>query len=241
MTIQEFDYSVTHDDAVACHRKMTLEESVIEIDTSTVAGSKDGISKKPNEDTFSVIKTPDSILAAVFDGCSSQKSIASLKDQTGAHFASHFLKQEFEKIENIESPEQIIRLLNKKLLAKSMQFEESTLSDVHTLPASTATVVQLDLKDKKLRISHVGDTFCILQFTDSHTEFVTIDRNRKYDNEILALVKKIAFEKHITPREARKDERIKKAVIDMFQDSYNRSDGTGQGIINGDPNVEKYI
>ena len=78
----------------------------------------------------------------------------------------------------------------------------------------------------------MGDTFCIIQFVDNNTEFVTIDRNRDYDNKTLTLVKKIATEKHITPKEARKDERIKQAVIDMSQDSHNRPDGTGQGIIN---------
>lgn len=241
MTIKNFIYPINLDDNIVRRGELFINKFSIKIDAGTTAGSKDGISKKPNEDTFSVIKEKKLIFAAVFDCCSSQKPITSLKDETGAHFASHFLKSIFEKISGETSTAEIIRLLNKKLLERTMQFEGATLDDVHTLPASTATIIQIDPKERKLNISHLGDTFCILQFIDNHTEFVTIDRNRKYDEERFALIRKIAKEKNITPREARKDERVGKAIRDMFQESYNKADGSGQGLINGSPNAEQYI
>ncbi|HWY79378.1 MAG TPA: PP2C family serine/threonine-protein phosphatase [Candidatus Sulfotelmatobacter sp.] len=241
MIIEEFNSTTDLDDAIICYRKLAINGVSFEIDACTTAGSKDGISRKPNEDTFSVIRIKNLIIAAVFDGCSSQRQILSLKDETGAHFASHYLKSQFEKITEDISTTQIIRQLNQELLKRSMQFEGATLDDVHTLPASTATQAQINIHEDILNISHVGDTFCILQFVDNHMEFVTIDRNRKYDEERFALIKRIAKEKHITPREARKDERVGKAIHDMFQESYNKADGGGQGVINGDPNAEQYF
>lgn len=241
MIVQKFDYSKELDSKIYCFGKLVINKVAITIDACTIAGSKDGISEKPNEDCFSVIKINNSLITAVFDGCSSQKPIAFLKDQTGARFASHFLKKTLEETDESELPNKLIRFLNNQLLSRTAVLKGTTLNDVHTLPASTATIVQVDLKEKKLRISHVGDTFCILKFTDNHTEFVTIDRNRQYDNEIFNLIKKIASEKSITPKEARKEELVKKAILDMFQDSYNKLNGTGQGVLNGDPNVEKYI
>ena len=126
-------------------------------------------------------------------------------------------------------------------MAKSLEFDRATLSDTHTLPASTATIVQIDPKEEKINLSHVGDSFCIVFYKDKHSEFVTVDKNKAYDDQILELMKQIAKEKKITPREARQDEKVKQALLNMFQDSHNKSDGAGQGLLNGDPNVEQYI
>jgi serine/threonine protein phosphatase PrpC len=237
MTLQQFYYSTDSDNDIYRSGKIVVNGITFTIDAGTVAGSKE----KPNEDTFSIKKVNDSIIAGVFDGVSSQKPIVSLGEQTGARFASHFLKAMFEEQKSTESLKEIIRDLNKKLLEKSLQFEGATLSDVHTLPVSTGTIVLLDPQEGKVSIGHVGDTFCMVQFLDNHTEFVTIDRNRKYDNERFALIKKIAKENHITPREARDDTRVLRAILDGFQASFNTPNGTGQGAINGDPHMEKYI
>lgn len=241
MRTQNFDYLLANDQDVYLNSQLSLKEMNLNVSACTVAGSKDGINRKPNEDTFSIIHRADSLLSAVFDGSSSQKPISALKDETGARFASHFLKTQFEKRENDLQPNIIIRNLNNALFEKVMSFPGTTLDDVHTLPASTATIIQIDPKKNLLNISHVGDTFCILQLNDGQTKYVTIDRNRMFDDDTLAILRKISKEKHITPREARKDERIKQAVMKMFQDTYNKPDGTGQGIINGDPHVERYI
>ena len=207
-----------------------------------MAGRRDFDSpQKPNEDAFSIVVLNNTLIAALFDGTSSLKPIASLGNETGAHVASHFLKNAFENNVKGQSPKRIIRELNKLLLEKSLKFDGATLLDTHTLPASTVTIVQIDPARETINVSHVGDSFCIVFYKDGHSEFVTTDKNRLYDNQIFGLMKQIAEEKHITPREARQDERVKQALLDMFQDSHNRADGTGQGLINGDPNAEKYI
>src|SRR5216684_8099096 len=63
--------------------------------TSTGRSNADS-PQKPNEDTLSVSIINDNLVAAIFDGCTSLKPITSLKDRTGARFASHFLKSALE-------------------------------------------------------------------------------------------------------------------------------------------------
>ncbi len=241
MVIKDFQYDTNNDQKVFCHAKINLKDINLEVQACSFSGSKDGKTRKPNEDALSLLNLNDSIIAAVFDGSSSLKPIKSLKDQTGARFASHFLKETLEKGNKEFKVKEILRALNKKLLLKTLTFEGASLNDIHTLPASTATLVQLFPNSKLLQISHVGDSFCMIVFKDGHSEFVTIDRNKKYDDEILHKMKRISDEKHISPRKARQDPKIVQALIDMFQDSFNKPDGTGQGLITGDPNAVQYF
>lgn len=241
MLLSEFQYPIEQDQKIFRDANIKLKSNFFTIQACTVSGSKDGKVRKPNEDAFSLLTLNQTLLAAVFDGSSSLKPIKSLKDQTGARFASHYLKNTLEKENENISIKKIIRSLNKKLLSRTLEFEGASLKDANTLPASTVTLVQVAPDQNAINISHVGDSFCIVLFADQHTEFITVDRNKKYDDEILQQMRKIAIEKHISPRDARKDEIIEQALIDMFQDSFNKPNGTGQGIIDGDPNVEQYI
>src|SRR3989442_5771659 len=178
-------YSLEEDKEVFLKTKYTFakdNEHTICISTCTVAGSKES-----NEDAFSVIELDNSLVAAVFDGTSSLKPIQVLKDQTGARFASHFLKNELERGKSGPTINTMIRNLNKALLQKSMQFEDTVSKDIHTLPASTATLMQIIPDKDTIHLSHIGDSFCIVFFTDAHSEFMTIDRNRDYDNKMFEL------------------------------------------------------
>jgi serine/threonine protein phosphatase PrpC len=239
-----FDYISQNDTEVYRTLNSTIGEKntiAITIDAGTISGRKlPGSDPKPNEDAFSINLIDNTLLAAVLDGASSQKPIAALKDQTGARFASHFLRN-FIQSSSESDVGKLLRQANRFLLEQTLQFEGATLSDVHTLPASTATIIKIDPDSDMLHLGHVGDTFCMLLYKDGHTELKTLDRNQPYDEKLLGEMKAIAIESHITPREAKQDPRVRQAVIDMFQDSFNRPDGTGQGIVNGDPQVEQYI
>ena len=241
MNDRSIEYSLENDSEVFIHESFSFGSNKVQVDACTVSGSKDGVTKKPNEDSFSIFQRDTILLAAVFDGASSQKPIAALGDLSGARFASHFLKTTLESHDLGERPEDIVRNLNKELLLKISEFPGANLDDVHTLPASTATIVQFDFENNSLNISHVGDTFCLLIGSTGQPSLVTIDKNKKYDDDIYNLVRSIAKEQGISPREAKEDERVKRAIADMFQDTFNKPDGTGQGIINGDPKVEQYI
>lgn len=214
----------------------------LKISAGTVAGRKISTDpQKPNEDAFSVIEQNGMVIAAVFDGTSSLKPIAALEDQTGARFASHFLKEQFEKGIHGSSPKEILRNLNKVLLAATLGFDGTSLDDTHTLPASTATIVQIDFIAKQVNISHVGDSFCIIYDKNENPRFVTIDKNREHDTTTLDLAKKVSEEKGISPREARQEEVVKQALLAKYQETHNRPDGTGQGVLNGDPAAVQYF
>lgn len=240
MMLQRFTYPVTDDQDIYRRMNVSILNKAIFIIACTIAGSKDGINRKPNEDSFSILKNDKRITIAVFDGSSSQKPIPSLTE-SGARFASHFLKTEFETEKHGEEVDQIFRNINKTLLKRNLEFPGATLKDINSMPASTATLAQIDFSRNVFKVSHVGDTFCMILFKDGHGELITIDKNKKYDDEILQKMGKVAVDRNITPREARKDPLVSQLVAEMFQKTHNKPDGTGQGIMNGDPNVKKYI
>lgn len=238
----DFRYSVDDDTSVYKQGKIyTAGRSVIVL-ACTLQGSQDGITKKPNEDAFSISIEGGTIHAAVFDGCTSQAPIDWLKDQTGARFASHFLKHHYEsQVMGRTQPVQILTKLNNLLREESMSQQRAPFLDIHTLPATTATIIALDVETRSLKLSHVGDSFCILYYSNGASQLITIDRNEAYDKVILDKIYRLAKAKHVTPRQARQDPSIAVAIRDIRQSTHNRSDGTGQGILNGDPQAEQYF
>lgn len=235
-------YSPNNDNRFFESMQYKLGDYNFQISATTLSGKNDvNLPLKPNEDAFSIKILNNTLIAVLFDGTTSLKPIASLKDQTGARFASHFLKSAFESEIKEHTPKKIIRELNQLLLKRSLQFDGASLSDTHTLPASTMTIVQIDPQSETINLSHVGDSFCVVYYKNGDSKFMTVDVNRNYDSQILGLIGQIAKEKHSTPRAAREDEKVKQALLDMFQDSHNKADGTGQGLINGDPNAKQYI
>jgi serine/threonine protein phosphatase PrpC len=236
-----FLYDPEDDGDVSRKARLSFGDKIISVSAATLQGSKDGKTRKPNEDAFSVVSNNRRLFVAVFDGCSSQKSIDWLTDRTGARFASHFLKEQFEVLGPSLDPSGLLQKLNALLYRESASHQGASTQDVHSLPATTATIAVLDYDDNTLHVCHLGDTFCLVFYVDGSSKLVTIDKNERYDSEVFAQIAKIAKQKHITPREARHDLSINQAVKDMFQKTHNAPDGTGQGVINGDPVAEKYM
>lgn len=239
--ITALNYDISSDQNVFKKANIDLGKTILTLETCTYAGSRDGHNPKPNEDAYSVLVSDKGLFAAVFDGSSSLKPIESLKNETGARFASHFLKLFLEGIKSDFHPIEVLTMLRKGLLEKVMTFKGTSLEDIHTLPASTATLAEVILDDDTLTISHVGDSFCLVLYENEETKMITIDRNKIYDDRILGRMKKIATERKITVREARKDPRIELDLLNMYQQSHNTPDGTGQGIMNGDASAEQYF
>jgi len=96
-------YSSDNDQKFFGSIKYKLVNYNFQISASTLAGRRDFDSpQKPNEDAFSIVVLNNTLIAALFDGTSSLKPIASLGNETGAHVASHFLKNAFEN--NVKGP-----------------------------------------------------------------------------------------------------------------------------------------
>ena len=238
---ESLNYPVQDDSRIYRSANFELDTSLhVLVEAVTIAGRKlPDSNQKPNEDAFSVQKTGETLLAAVFDGCSSQKQIEALGDESGARFASHYLKDYIYNHSTLDT-RMLLLQANESLFEKSLALG-AELSDVHTLPATTATALSIDATTHQLHLAHVGDTFCMILFSDGHTTLETVDRNRPYDEKIFIQIRELAKKRDISPREAKQDPTIKQAVMAMFQDSYNRPDGTGQGILNGDPKMKRYL
>lgn len=241
MVVQNFNYSNQDDQEIFIQAVISIGNKSLTVSACTSAGSKDGVIRKKNEDAFSVLEIDKNLVLAVFDGSSSQKPILTLGDVSGARFASHFLRSEFEKNESESNPRKILSNLNRTLWKKVSMFKGTSLEDVLTLPATTATIGRIDVKNNRLDISDIGDSFCILEFKSGELKCVTIDRNKMFDDKYLELLKQISVENQITPREARADDRCRQKIIKMYQDTYNKPDGSGQGIVNGNPDAELYM
>lgn len=200
-----------------------------------------GSSQKPNEDAFSSTTYGSVFMAGIFDGVTSLKPIKALGTQSGARFASHFLKETLVEYVAVTNCEEIVRELNNRLGKKCLGFEGVALEDTHTLPASTATIARVDLASGLLSFGHIGDSIGTVFYKDGSSAIFTDDRNKAFDEKIYGLIKVIAKEKDISFREARDDERIHQALMAMFTRRNNAPDGKGSGLINGDPHAGLYI
>jgi len=230
-------YSDNSDQQLYSQTKIQFQKNTIKLFAATIAGSPE----KPNEDAFAAVYDNNVLFAAVFDGTTSLKPIQALKDQTGARFASHFLKNTFSKTKSTASPNELLSKLNKELLQTTNKFESASIEDTHTLPSSTGTIIKIDVLKNTFSFAHVGDSYGIAYYADGSSIVFTDDKNSKFDEKMFSLIAQIAKEKGISPRKARDDKQVKEALITMFIERNNNPNGRGCGVINGDPQVEQYI
>ena len=244
----ELAYNTEFDDVVARSTAIELGGQLFYLSGGTLAGRKQpDIDQKPNEDIFTALSEEsdavDDPMLAVFvaDGASSQKPIPELGATSGARYASHTLKEMFEHTDVIEEPQLMLSGLNAALRSDLERFSSVDYDDLNSLPTATGTIGRFNPATGRLDIGHVGDSFAMAQYEDDTTTLLTNNLHKQYDQAVLRLMKQIVEERNITPREARKDPRISEAIMNMFQDTRNRPDGTGEGMINGDPNMDQYI
>lgn len=236
----EFEYSGIVDQEFYASSDISVGKEgsrKIQLLAGTIAGNRE----KPNEDALAVNILDGTLFVGVFDGTSSQKPIPALGEQSGARFASHFLKDNFYLVPEEHTAKDLLLSLNQHLLAASQAFKGTSIADTHTLPASTGTIIKIDSDNDLIELAHVGDSYCIIFYEDGHSDVVTNDRNQVFDGRMFALIGKIAKERHITPREARQTNEVKEALIKMFIERNNNPNGKGSGLINGDPSVGIYI
>jgi len=229
-------YSDTSDQELYLETTIPFKKTNIKIIAATTAGAL----KKPNEDTFAVTSEDDILLAGIFDGTTSFP-IPALGEISSARYASHFIKKQFSAVTKTLSPEKILLNINEKLWETIKKMNGVTLADTLTLPASTATVIKIDANKSLLSFAHIGDAFGIVYFEDGHSEIFTDDKNKRFDEEMFTLIRKIAKENDLTNREARQDKRVNQGLGEMYYKRNNNTEGKGSGLINGDPHLELYI
>jgi len=228
------NYDDNNDSYLYIEDYIKIESISVELSAITVSSNE----KSLNEDSFALKVAEGRLWVAVFDGTTSLKKIPELKE-SGARYASHFLKDQFYKIE-LDSPKNVLKKLNKLLLESSMSIGGS-LDDTHSLPASMGTILEVNLKNNSARLAHIGDTYVLEHSIDGTSKILSDDKNSKFDTKMFKLMKSIANDKNITIKEARNDELVVSELYQMFIERNNNPNGKGSGIINGDPNMNIYI
>lgn len=218
--------------------KLTFGSMPIEVDIAacTIAGS----SEKLNEDAYAIYRDQETLLLGVFDGVTSLKPISRLEEKTGAWFASHMLRDHISSIDKETKLTQGLISINKKLLELNIELGGS-LDDTHSLPATMATVMRINFVRNEVELGHVGDSFVVMYFRDGSSQVVTNNLNNKFDSDVLGFMGDLARQRKISQREARQLPEVKQKLYEMFVVRNNNPNGSGSGVLNGDPNVDQYI
>jgi serine/threonine protein phosphatase PrpC len=239
----ELTYDPEADMAVFLSGSLEVGDDTYTVSAATTAGRSLPESPcKPNEDTFGIVHDESNIALAVFDGASSQKIIPELTC-SGARYASHSLKEDFDfhTAVSLAEPKVALSSLNSMFRHRFRRLPSVDYADANSLPTATATIARINTESGRLDIAHVGDSWAAALFEDGDTALLTNDLHRPFDEQVLRLIHQIAVETGTTPREARDDPRVRTAIMQMFQDVRNRPDGTGEGMVNGDPHMDQYI
>jgi serine/threonine protein phosphatase PrpC len=249
--MSELLYNTLNDQDVFVQQQMEIRGHTYNISAVTSAGQKEyGGPRKSNEDALSVMYSEHEIIAAIFDGASSQKPIQTLKEQgfSGARYASHTLKHMFEAEirDSAVFPEAAVLLdgLNIAIGGHYREYLGVDYTDLNMLPSCTATILHIDETNGRLNTAHVTDSFATVLYEDGSTDILTDNRHLPFDTEVLDYITELATadpSNVMTNRIARKDPRIRERLMAMMQGRRNTPDGSGEGIVNGDPAMRHYI
>jgi len=209
----------------------------------TTQGGQEG--EKLNEDAICIYPIgPNRILAAVYDGASSQKPITGLESfkVSGAFYVSHLAALGFPTTEDYEkltqnqdlTAKEIMIALNRWLYQELVKVQGVDYSDVLTIPGMAATIALIDFNKMKVSIAHVADTIGIATHEVDYV-ILTDNKNQPFDEATLTLVQQIASERNISIREAAKDPRVKIQLADSFRQKINSAGGCG--VLNGMPEL----
>ncbi len=245
------DYNRLNDTDAYVEQQIVIGPYAYNVSAVTSSGRREpGSERKDNEDAFSIVHTDEQLYAVVFDGASSQVPIPRLQEQglTGARYASHMLAELFEmrlaRQEGCGEATLLLSGLNRTIGEHYRDYLGVDCTDLNLLPASTATIARFDAQTDTMDIGHVTDSFAIGLFDNGTTGILTDNRHLPFDTEVLNQIPKIATEDPANPltnRQARNDPRIRALLMEMFQGRRNTPDGTGEGVVNGDPHMDQYI
>lgn len=195
------------------------------------------------------------VLAAVFDGASSQRPISGLdKDGVkGAWMVSHLASVKWPESEIFKklsedpqtSAQDVMVELNNWLRGELSGVEGVDYGNVLFIPGMAATLAIIDRKRGKIQISHAADTMALAEY-DDHYEILTNNDNGAWDEETQSLVDEIVEEYKrkgikVTYLQASKDARVAEQLARSFSQKINTAETPehrkGTGIVNGMPEL----
>ena len=110
------------------------------------------------------------------------------------------------------------------------------------MPTSTATIALIDPDKDTISIQHIADSFAVTRDTTGEITLHTSDSLSEVEQNLNQKIQEAARTRGITNREARFSvPEIQQELILLLQNSFNRSDGSGIGVVNGSPSMDQYI
>ncbi len=103
MNNQQLVYDLENDGQIYLKTNLKFANHNLSVKACTIAGTKDGITPRKNEDAFSLAIKGNNFFACVFDGNSSLKPIKDLGELSGARYASHYLSPVFNSDMNLDN------------------------------------------------------------------------------------------------------------------------------------------
>src|SRR5712691_3354388 len=240
MDERQFDYDDADDGEIYIPPSSAeLMQGLIRVSACTLAGDE----AKANEDAFAITVGENGLCMAVFDGTTSLTPLRAMEALgiSGARFASHCLRDAFKLADKAAPLGTILAGLNDELGIKTRDLQGSRAAGYQSHPASTGTLVRLSTKENTLELAHVGDSFCLVYFKSDVSCLLTTNQNAQFDQQVFDLIRRIAEESQIVPREARQDARVHSKLLTIHQLKCNNPTGVGCGLINGDEHVKRYI
>lgn len=218
MRIPELCYPHDQDDYILRGAEIELGNIALDIQAITMAG-KD----RPNEDAFAfaqgVNPTPN-LTVGVFDGAVSRDA---------SHIAARLLEGS-----DHDSAATSLRAVNHHLAAYDLGGGASTGTIVRITPG-------IDSPEASLDVAHVTDSWAMAEFHDGTTELLSVDQHAPFDQAALDTLVRIAVRYGLDLATARQTPAVKAALASMFETVRNTPDGSGEGILNGDPMMDQYI
>lgn len=173
-----------------------------------------GRPNRDNQDAFGFNMSNGRLCAAVFDGAVSRA-------------ASHIARDLFEGLV-AQNPATMLCDVNNCLA-------------MFNLRGGASTGTAFSVTHKIAEMGHVSDSWLMAQFRDKSTELMTIDQHERFDSQALRVMVRVAVEEGIDLSAARQHDRVKQALVTMFETVRNTPDRSGEGILNGSPHMDQYV
>jgi len=198
---------------------------------------------KPNEDTaFNLRLTDSASLFGILDGATSKKIVPGFPQGIKpawhiSHMASLSLVEIKDSLTGKNMPD-ATAAINDWIRQKYQSLNIAGLSyqDRLTIPAMSAVLAKIDTDNQVVEIANVADTLAVAEYDDGSIRRITIDRNKRFNDEIYEKITALAKKEGKTRRQIVMEEPHRSQVLAWTAESSAESlnQPNGCGVLNGE-------